>query len=62
MSFSLNEKYLLKFISDANNEPEKNCELIDLIRKLGIRLKFKNENPIYQIIDELRFENIQSRK
>ena len=36
-----------------------NEELLDIICKLGIKLNFKNSNPVYQIIDELNYANYQ---
>ena len=52
-----NEKYLLKFISNADNIAKGNEELLELVFKLGIKLNFKNYNPVYQIIDELSYAN-----
>lgn len=52
-----NEKYLLKFISNTDNIAKGNEELLELVFKLGIKLNFKNYNPIYQIIDELNYAN-----
>ena len=52
-----NEKYLLKFISNADNTIKGNEELLELVFKLGIKLNFKNYNPVYQIIDELNYAN-----
>ena len=49
-----NEKYLLRYISSQNNNM--NCsknELLDLLYSLGVKLKFQDSNPVYQIIDEL---------
>lgn len=51
-----NEKYLLKFISSQSPNNKEN-ELLDVIFKLGIKLNFKNSNPVYQIIDELNYAN-----
>ena len=49
-----NEKYLLRFISLQNNnlDSSKN-ELLDMLCNLGVKLKFQDSNPVYQIIDEL---------
>ena len=55
MTFNCNEKYLLEFIS--GNLANKNDELIRLVKKFGIKLKFKDYNPVYQIIDELNYNN-----
>ena len=52
-----NEKYLLRYISSQTNAQNNNNELLDVILKLGIRLNFKNSNPVYQIIDELSYAN-----
>ena len=54
-----NEKYLLKFISNTNETIKGNEELLDVVCKLGIKLNFKNSNPVYQIIDELNYANYQ---
>ena len=56
MAFNCNEKYLLEFIS--GNLEDKNDELMELVDKFGIKLKFKDYNPVYQIIDELNYGNI----
>ena len=56
MTINCNEKYLLEFIS--GNLEDKNDELIKLVTKFGIKLKFKDYNPVYQIIDELECANI----
>ncbi|MBR3604743.1 MAG: hypothetical protein IKL52_01790 [Candidatus Gastranaerophilales bacterium] len=52
-----NEKYLLKFISSQNISQNNNCEILEMIYKLGIKLKFQDTNPVYQIIDELAYGN-----
>ena len=52
-----NEKYLLKYISSQNTSQNKNSELLDVVFNLGIKLNFKNTNPVYQIIDELNYAN-----
>ena len=52
-----NEKYLLKFISSENYLPQGENELLKVIYNLGIKLEFKNSNPVYQIIDELAYGN-----
>ena len=49
-----NEKCLLKFISN-NSVLGFESELLKIILKLGIKLKFNNYNSTYQIIDELTF-------
>ena len=55
-----NEKYLLNFISGANESPIKN-ELIELVYKLGIKVEFKDFNPVYKIIDELTYAHINEK-
>jgi hypothetical protein len=50
-----NEKYLLKFISFQNGAQMQDNELLSTVLKLGIKLNFKNTNPVYQIIDELSY-------
>jgi len=57
MTQNQNEKYLLKFISCENNSQNKENDLMEVIFKLGIKLNFKNSNPVYQIIDELDYAN-----
>lgn len=56
-----NEKYLLKYISCANIDSSKNNDIVDVVINLGIKIKFKNQNPVYQIIDELNFENYKNK-
>ncbi len=56
-----NEKYLLKFISNPYTNTSEN-ELLKLLVKLGCNLKFKNYNPVYQIIDELTYSKYLSHK
>lgn len=51
MILNQNEKYLLKFISSNN----KDNDLLEVVYKLGIKLKFSDYNPIYQIIDEMAY-------
>lgn len=57
-----NEKYLLKFISSQNCPPDKENELLEVIYNLGIKLNFQNQNPVYQIIDELNYANYYSNR
>lgn len=62
---SNNEKYLLKFISSLNgdNEKEPKDNLINTIIKLGIKINFNDNNSVYQIIDELNFNDyVNARK
>ncbi len=49
-----NEKYLLKFISSAGA----GNELLEIISKLGLTPQSREYNPVYQIIDELYFDEI----
>ena len=55
MEQNLNEKSLLKFISGENL---KKPDIIEPVKQLGIKLEFKNANPVYQIIDELIFSDL----
>lgn len=50
-----NEKYLLKFLADANYATNSENELFKLLNKFGIKPKFESFNPVYQIIDELNY-------
>ena len=51
-----NEKYLLEFISGKNTL--KTGEFLNIISNMGIKINFKDNNPIYKIIDELSYGNI----
>ncbi len=55
-----NEKCLLKYISGADEVPIKS-ELFSLIINLGIKLEFKDNNPVYKIIDELTYGFINGK-
>ena len=57
MNYNQNEKYLLKFISMNNESVSNKNDLLEVIFRLGIKINFKNSNPVYQIIDELTFAN-----
>ncbi len=61
-----NEKYLLKFMADGAFERSRKNDLIKLVCKFGIKINFQNQNPVYQIIDEmdfdLRYKNIIGKK
>lgn len=57
MNCNQNEKYLLKFISMPNEFSSNKDDLIETIFRLGIKIHFENNNPVYQIIDELSFAN-----
>ncbi len=59
MLSNLNEKYLLKFISNANTGFDSyDKSLIDILSSFGIKIAFKNENPVYDIIDKLEYFGI----
>ncbi len=55
MNYNQNEKYLLRFISMTNDNDLEKDNLLETICRLGIKIHFKNYNPVYQIIDELNF-------
>ena len=55
MTVNCNEKYLLEYIS--GNLATKNDELMELVSNFGIKLQFKDYNPVYQIIEELDYTN-----
>lgn len=55
MILNQNEKYLLKFISLNSYSSNKENDLLDVVYNLGIKLKFSDYNPVYQIIDELAY-------
>lgn len=57
MNCNQNEKYLLKFISMNNDISSNKNDLLEEIFHLGIKIRFNNYNPVYQIIDELNFSN-----
>lgn len=62
---SNNEKYLLKFISSLNGEKEKEPKdnLLNTIIELGIKINFNDNDSVYQIIDELNFNDyVKTRK
>lgn len=52
-----NEQCLLKFIS-LTEDSKKNPDIIEAIVGLGIKLKFRDSNPVYQIIDEMNYANL----
>lgn len=54
-----NEKYLLKFMADDAFLTSRKNELVKLVSDFGIKIDFKNINPINQIIDELNFESLE---
>ncbi len=60
MLCSQNEKCLLKFISGAHESPVKS-DLFELIYNLGIKLEFRDNNPVYRIIDELTYNCISGK-
>lgn len=55
-----NERCLLKFISCVNCDTSKSDGILECVVKMGIDVKFKDYNPVYQIIDELNFSNYKS--
>lgn len=59
MLVNLNEKYLLKYISNPESMTSlhKN-ELIELMGSLGIKIKFDSQNPVYDLIDRLEYGGI----
>ena len=54
MNFNQNEKYLLKFICTPNNHKN---SIVEIVSKLGLKPKFNDYNPVYQIIDELYYSD-----
>ena len=50
MKFNQNERYLLKFICTPDNHKP---DIVELVSSLGLKPKFNDYNPVYQIIDEL---------
>lgn len=55
---SINEKYLLKFISNADTD----SNLIEMITQLGLKPHCQEYNPVCQIIDELTYCDIFKKK
>ena len=55
-----NEKYLLQFISN-NNAIKSQDSLVDVVLKMGIEIKARDFNPVYQIIDEINFSTYKKR-
>ena len=54
MLLNRNEEYLLKFLSGADIDNE----LLKIVSSLGIKPHSREENPVYQIIDELNYGDI----
>lgn len=54
MQLNRNEEYLLRFISGADIDNE----LLKIVSSLGIKPKSREYNPVYQIIDELNFDEL----
>ena len=48
------EKYLLKFISSAGA----NDDLLRIVANLGLKPRSREYSPVYQIIDELSYDEI----
>jgi len=53
-----NEQCLLRFISSVEVDSKKQEDILEVISKFGIKLKFQDSNPVYQIIDELTYANL----
>lgn len=59
MLSNLNEKYLLKFISNENNIIKSDSDtFIKLLDSFGVKLKFKSTNPVYDIIDNIEYGGV----
>lgn len=59
MLCNLNEKYLLKFISNANfSDGVEKKDLLELLCANGIKVKFDSINPVYDIIDKFEYSGI----
>lgn len=59
MLSNLNEKYLLKFISNENNIIKSDSDtFIKLLDSFGVKLKFKSTNSVYDIIDSLEYGGV----
>lgn len=59
MLCNLNEKYLLKFISNSNlSVDDKGCDLLDVLDSCGIKIKFDSTNPVYDIIDMFEYSGM----
>ncbi len=59
MLSNLNEKYLLKFVSNAGLGVEsENANLIELLDSFGVKISFNDENPVYDIIDKMEYYGI----
>lgn len=59
MLSNLNEKYLLKFISNENNIIKSDSDtFIKLLDSFGVKLKFKSTNSVYDIIDNLEYSGV----
>ena len=53
-----NEQCLLRFISAVDVDARKQEGILEVISKFGLKLDFTNQNPVYQIIDELNYANL----
>ncbi len=59
MLSNLNEKYLLKFVSNTGLGVEsENANLIELLDSFGVKISFNDENPVYDIIDKMEYYGI----
>lgn len=56
MLTNLNEKYLLKFMSGVNTSlANEEVDICDVLKSFGVKIKFKNNNLIYDIIDSMEY-------
>jgi|GEM_PF-1372592 len=56
MVTNLNEECLLRFLKSADeNRFGTKATLPDLLRSFGVEIKFKNQNALYDIIDEYEY-------
>lgn len=53
-----NEQCLLRFISTVDVDAKKQEGILEVISKFGLKLNFSDQNPVYQIIDELNYANL----
>lgn len=59
MLSNLNEKYLLKFISNINSGFDVDTNsLVVLLNSFGVKIKSANDNPVYDIIDKLEYGGV----
>lgn len=53
-----NEQCLLRFISSVDADAKTQEGILEVISKFGLKLNFADQNPVYQIIDELNYANL----